>query len=208
VFNKDSLGITLQQMGMVGAVSSFIIMLFQFPSGWLVDKFHPLRMTLYMQLIITPLQFVMYFFMLGFKTYVAFEGFKLVIFSLYGAAGLPLLITIFPKDKYGQYASCNGMIKSFAAMPAAFVGALFMDWMTGYGQNKDAYRWMFIWSGIFQGLSTVVLLAIYFMWMRYGGDRNYVPPGSSLERLGKATPEPAAEPAFPVVSTEDADAQA
>lgn len=182
VFNKDALGISLQEMGMVGAVSGFISMGLQFPAGWMVDKFHPLRMTLYMQLIITPLQFLMYFFMLGLKSYVAFEGMKLVIFSLYGAAGIPLLITIFPKDKYGQYCSCNGMIKSFAAMPAAFLGAFFIDWITSYGNDKDAYRWMFMWSGVFQAASAVVLLAVYFMWKRRGGDKGYVPPGSALEK--------------------------
>ena len=197
VFNKDALGISLQQMGMVGAVSGFISMGLQFPAGWMVDKFHPLRMTLWMQLIITPLQFVMYFLMVDFTSYVAFEGLKLVIFALYGAAGLPLLITIFPKDKYGQYCSCNGMIKSFAAMPAAFVGALFIDWVTNNGAIKDAYRWMFIWSGVFQALSALVLLAIYFMWKRHGGDAGYLPPGSALEKekLAAAQAGPEAEPA-------------
>lgn len=195
VFNKDALGITLQQMGMVGAVSGFVSMGLQFPAGWLVDKFHPLRMTLWMQLILTPLQFVMYFFMLGFKSYVGFEGMKIVIFALYGAAGIPLLITIFPKDKYGQYCSCNGMIKSFAAMPGAFLGALFIDWVTRNGSDKDAYRWMFIWSGIFQALSAVVLLWVYFLWKRHGGDGGYLPPGSALEKERLARVDAAGETA-------------
>jgi maltose/moltooligosaccharide transporter len=182
VFNKDALGISLQQMGLVGAVSAFISMGLQFPSGWLVDKFHPLRMTLAMQLFVTPLQFVMFFFMVGFKTYVGFEAFKLVIFSLYGAAGLPLLITVFPKDKYGQYCSCNGMMKSLAAMVGAATGAAFIDIMTNNGVDKDAYRWMFMWGGVFQALSVVALVAIYWMWKQHGGDAGYAAPGSALEK--------------------------
>jgi maltose/moltooligosaccharide transporter len=190
VFNKDALGITLQQMGLVGAVSGFVSMGLQFPSGWLVDRFHPLRMTLFMQVFITPLQFLMFFFMLGLKTYVGFEAFKLVIFSLYGAAGLPLLIVIFPKDKYGQYCSCNGMMKSVAAMGGAAVGAAFIDIMTNNGVDKDAYRWMFIWAGVFQALSVVVLLAIYGLWKTHGGDASYVAPGSAMEKEKLAAAAP------------------
>lgn len=188
VFNKDVLGISLQQVGLVAAVSGFVSMGLQFPSGWLVDKFHPLRMTLFMQLIITPLQFVMYFFLFGIKTFVAFEAFKLVIFSLYGAAGLPLLITIFPRDKYGQYASCNGMMKSLGIMIGSFLGAGFMDLMTSYGEHKEGYRWMFMWSGVFHTLSVFVLVAVYWMWKARGGDTGYVAPGSAQEkeRLAKA----------------------
>lgn len=182
IFNKDALGLTLGQLAAVAAASNVISMVLQYPSGWLVDKFHPLRMSLAMQIVITPIQFAMFFWLVGWKTYVAFEMIKLVFFSLYGAAGIPLLITIFPKDKYGQYCSCNGMMKSFAMLIGAVIGAIFIDYMTNNGANKDAYRWMFMWNGWFQVLSIVCLLIIYAMWKARGGDKGYVAPGSAVEK--------------------------
>ncbi len=186
IFMRDGLHISLAQMGAVGAVVSIISMLFQFPSGWLVDKFHALRMMLFMSLFLAPLQIAMFFCMQGFESYILFEGTKLVIFALYGAAGLPLLMTIFPKDKYGQYCSCNGMMKSLAILLGAGLGAAFIDIMTRNGQDKDAYRWMYIWNAGFQVLCTVLLYMIYALWKKHGGDGSYVAPGSALAKQREA----------------------
>ncbi len=124
IFAKDALHITLVQIGLVAAVVQGISIALAFPTGWLADKVRPLRMLAVMQLLAAPIQFGMFYFQHDFKTYVIFQGVSLIFFALTGAASAPLLMTIFPKEKFGQYASCNGMMKSVALLLGFVVRAL------------------------------------------------------------------------------------
>jgi len=61
-----------------------------------------------------------------------------------------------------------------------------MDQMTNAGQDKDAFRWMFVWGGALQLLAFVCLLGAYRWWRRLGGDTDYLAPGSALDRQRRA----------------------
>jgi maltose/moltooligosaccharide transporter len=188
IFVNEGIGLTLGQIGAVAAIMNVVGMLLQYPSGWIVDKFHALRVMLLVQLFVAPFQFAIFFFMRDYATYFAAEAARLMIFTLLNAAEIPMYIVIFPKDKFGQFCSCNGMMKSLAILLSAFGAGLFMDYVTANNTDKFAFRWLYAWGGVFQGAAVFCLVAVYLLWKKRGGDAGYVAPGSALEKemLAKA----------------------
>ncbi|HUW82333.1 MAG TPA: MFS transporter [Phycisphaerae bacterium] len=182
IFIRDAIQLSMKQIGMVGAAVAIVTMIFQYPSGWLVDKFHAVRVTFVTLIFMIPLDFFAFFYLRDLNTYIILAGLKLVVFGLHGAAGMPLYVLVFPRDKYGQFASCNGMMRSTSLMVTGIVGAMFMDYFTNNSQDPWGFRWMFIWMAICQALAAVALFIVFGIWKKRGGAKGYVPPGSLKER--------------------------
>lgn len=182
IFTRDGIGLTMEQIGKIGAIVAIVTMIFQYPSGWLVDKFHAVRVTFVTLVLMIPIDFFAFFYLRDLNTYIIFSGIKLVIFGLNGAAGMPLHVLIFPRDKFGQFASCNGMMRSTSLMLTGIFGAMFMDYFTDNSANKFEFRWMFIWMAVCQALAAIALFTVYGIWKKRGGAKGYVPPGSLREK--------------------------
>jgi len=182
IFIRDAIKLSMKQIGMVGAAVAIVTMIFQYPSGWLVDKFHAVRITFITLIFMIPLDFFAFFYLRDLNTYIILAGLKLVVFGLHGAAGMPLYVLVFPRDKYGQFASCNGMVRSTSLMLTGIFGAMFMDHFTNNSQNAFGFRWMFIWMAACQALAAVALFIVFGIWKKRGGAKGYVPPGSLKER--------------------------
>jgi MFS family permease len=183
IFVRDGLGLSLKTLGEIGGIVMIITMIFQYPAGWLVDKFHPIRVTFITLVCMIPLDFFAFFYLRDVRTYIILAGMKLFVMGLNGAANMPMLVTIFPRDKYGQYASCNGMVKSTSLMLTGVIGASFMDFFTQNGANKFEFRWLFMWMAICQFAAAIFLLFVYKNWKKCGGDKGkYFAPGSAREK--------------------------
>ncbi len=200
IFHRDGINLSMDDIGTAGMYISFAGMVLAYPSGWAVDKWHPIRITLLMVAPLTAAQFIAFYFMRDWTTYVLFQGGTLVFTALFNAAGVPMLIRIFPKDKFGQFCSCNGMVRSTARMIGGVFAGFFIDYMTDFSADKFAFRWVYVWIGVFQVAGLVALWLMYIKWKSMGGDASYVPPGSALEKelLGRGGQGPAV-PAFPAV---------
>lgn len=200
VFHRDGLHLSMNAIGKAGAVISLVGMGLAYPAGWAVDRWHPIRITMMMVVPLVAAQFFAFFFLRDLTTYLVLQGSTLVFTTLFNAAGVPMLIRVFPKDKYGQFCSCNGMVKSTARMIGGFFAGFFLDYMTSFSADKAAFRCVYMWSGIFQLIALLFLWKMYTTWKQMGGDSCYVPPGSALEKqmLGQAAAPPP-EPAFPAV---------
>jgi MFS family permease len=182
IFHRDGIGLTMKEIGMAGMWISGAGMVLAYPAGWAVDRWHPIRITLLVTVPLTLAQFIAFFFMRDLPTYVLFQGGTLVFMTLFTAAGMPMLIKIFPKDKFGQFCSCNGMVRSTARMIGGVFAAVFIDYMTNFSADKFAFRWVYVWIGVFQVAGLVSLWLMYVKWKSMGGDDSYVPPGSALEK--------------------------
>lgn len=186
LMGKGSLDENLKWIGFINGCMTFVPFLLSYFSGWLVDKFHPLRIAVLAAVLNLPLIFGRFFFLHGIPSYITFQLLSMTVGLLSGAAGSVLSITIFPKDKYGQFASCAGMMRSFGIILFAPVAGLFMDWMTNKGQIIDNYRYMYLWQGTCLTLSLVCLFMVLGLWKKHGGEKGYVAPGSALEKELKA----------------------
>ena len=82
---------------------------------------------------------------------------------------MPLYMTIFPKDRFGQFSSAQAIFVSFAMIAGTWLAGAFLDLM----QN---YRMIFVWSITFQVVSVALVLVVYRYWIKFGGRENYRPP--------------------------------
>ena len=187
IFNRDGIGLSLTDIGRVSAIAGILIMVVQYPAGWAVDKFHPLRITLMMKVPVIIVQLIAFFYLRDLKTFILLEGLKLIFFTLHGAADVPMMIMLFPRDKYGQFCSCNGLMKASGMMLGAILAGIFMDYMTNFGADKFAYRWMYIWTALWQLAGISFLVGVYIIWKKRGGADGYTAPGSAREKEQLAT---------------------
>jgi MFS family permease len=171
-----SLNITMTQLGMVAGITAFVSMFLQPPCGMLVDKVHPLRVVLVAATIGVAVTVLQYFFLWDWSSYLTFTTAGLVVGNIANAAGIPLLMRIFPQDKYGQFCSANGATKSLAQVVGSFAAGPFVDWISNYGKYEPGYRLAFLWQAAFAALSLLCLVGVYVYWKRLGGDKGYAPP--------------------------------
>jgi len=169
-------GVSLRKAGYMAAFFAIFSVLLAYPLGALVDRFHPIRIMLISCLLTVPLQFAAFFLVTDYRALVFIECFKVLLFALQGAAGIPMLISVFPKSSYGQMCSANALVRQFTQLVVGVLGSLFLDWLTQKSLLTDNFRYGYLWmSGGFV-LSTLALLALYREWKRLGGDEHYVPP--------------------------------
>ncbi|RPI62512.1 MAG: hypothetical protein EHM48_03960, partial [Planctomycetaceae bacterium] len=96
LWNVDN-GVSLKKHSRKLSFISIVAILLAFPTGMLVDRFNPLRITLLASLFIGPVQFSYFFFLHDYMSSVWIDCFKVPLFCLIGAAAMPLSMMIYPK---------------------------------------------------------------------------------------------------------------
>lgn len=193
VFLYLSLGLTLDQLGKVGAAVGIVTMLLTYPAGALADRFHPLRAMFWIKIAIVataPLGFIWIFTNyppdVNFKIFIVFQVIAFPMALIYTATGLPMLMRILPKDKFGQFCSFNAICSAGTGAVSGIVAGLFFDWMKKlfpdavYGKDF-AYRMAPLWSLPCLIVGLIFMILLYRTWKQLGGDTHYVPPGSDGE---------------------------
>lgn len=184
-----SLGITLAQLGRINAGIQIVQMIVSYPAGALADRFHPLRMWLVMLgclLVIAPLNFI---WLCG--TYTPTQAYHIVIgltavdfpiTTLLGAVGMPLMMRILPRQKFGQFCSFNAIASATMNILGSLAVAWFMPAMRTLLPDatwgKDfCYRMIPAWRIPFLVLALVCCVLLLREWKRLGGEKHYTPPG-------------------------------
>ena len=90
------------------------------------------------------------------------------MYAVQGLADSPLMITILPADKYGQFCSANSMVNSLVVLLGA--------WLGGYMTDLFGYRVMFIWDFCVTLIATLAVAGVYWQWKLLGGKAHYTPP--------------------------------
>ena len=186
VYCKGLPGVNLRTIGDVMAAVSFATMFLTYPAGWLADKIHPLRITMVSGLLLVPAYFACFLFLTDLNSFVITTWVTSILTVLFQAATLPLYVSLFPMEKYGQFGSANAMLRSGAVVIGGFVVGFFLDAMTGSGSNRDGYRWMYFWFTIWQLFGMLCLVGVYVLWKRRGGMAGYTAPGSAAEKEAMA----------------------
>lgn len=196
--NNLTLGMSLQQIGDYGVWYVTIGMFLQFPAGWLADRFHPLRVYIIATILATfgiiaqcvwifrdfgPAGNLRYLYVTGLCS--------MPLLLIADAAELPMYMRLLPKDRYGQFASANAMVRSFARIFLSVLVGMFIAWL-GHWYGDRRFTWITAWQLFFQLIAIAFLLLLYRQWQLNGGNRDYIPPGTTLEsaalNLQAATP--------------------
>jgi hypothetical protein len=179
IFHQYGLKLTLEEIGHWTGYLTIITVVLAYPAGWLVDRFNAMRVTMVILIPIILFQAISYFLMKDLKTFVVLEGGRMICGSLMAVAVYPMLIMLFPRDKFGQFCSCNGAMRSVAMMLAAPIIGLILDQLTNHGLSKMDFRWTYLIGAICQVAGFFFLLRVNSIWKAHGGVKGYVAPGSA-----------------------------
>lgn len=179
-----SVGLTLEQLGKVVGVAGFASMLLTYPAGILMDKLHPIRLMIFAQIgyfVIPPIRLVYLFW--DFSPNAAFWIWAIVMalflpFSVTNwAANLPVLMRIFPQERFGQFCSANAMFFALMNILGGVLFGAFLDMLRAVtGKGDFCYRFLPVWGSFFAGLSLMAWILVYREWKKLGGDNSYHPP--------------------------------
>lgn len=188
VFLNLSLGLTLAQLGTLAAAVGVANIILTYPAGMLADRFHPLRTMLWIKaglLLVTPLSFIWLFTSfapdVNFKILIALQVVALPLGLVYNVVGLPMLMRVFPKERFGQYCSFNAICSAGVGAVGGLVAGGYIDLMrkvfpdSSWGKDY-CYRMIPVWNMPFLILGMIFLILLYRAWKAEGGDSNYVPP--------------------------------
>jgi MFS family permease len=184
-FNRE-MGLSLDQIGKINAVGSIAMMAAMYFMAIFVDRWHPLRITVYGAVFAVlgsamPLVWIFvtipgnYFFWLNMGNVLVGS----FLTALVAVAALPKEMRVFPKSRFGQFCSAQAMLRSTFTVISGILAGLFIDWIRNLCHGSDyAYRFIFLWTTIFSGVSAIFMVKVYIAWYRLGGDKHFRPPAS------------------------------
>ena len=184
IFFNLEMGLSLDQVGKISAISSIAMMAAMYCMAIFVDRWHPLRICVYGAVFGVLGNFMSmvwifvtipgnYFFWLNLGNVLigTFLG------ALMGVAGLPAEMRIFPQSRFGQFCSAQAMLRSTFTVIFGVLAGLFIDVVRYLCNGSDySYRFIFLWITVFSAISAIFLVKVYIEWYRLGGDKHFHPP--------------------------------
>lgn len=167
-----SIQVPMEIYGRLIAGSYLVSLVLAYPLGWLVDRFHPLRIGIVTMAIYACSTTYGWFFVTDTATFGAALVAHTILSGAYFTATAGLGAFLFPRSKFGQFASAANIVVSSGSIVLGLVIGPVLD-----ASGKD-YRLTFLF-GLFLCLGALVPLAVvYRKFMRLGGPANYVAPGA------------------------------
>jgi maltose/moltooligosaccharide transporter len=170
---RDTLHLTLDQIGKVSFWCVLAGMGLMIPIGYLSDRLHPLRVVILGTLGMLVTALLCFFFLHNQKTMIIFLMLSVLPSTFVGTASLPMFAALLPKERYGQFCSAQAIFNSVGQIVGSAAAGLFMDFV-------HDYRYVFVWQAVFIGASLFPMLIVYRGWQRHGGAKNYVAPGVDI----------------------------
>ncbi len=168
LYSIEQLHMTTAQYGKVMAICSIITMGLSIPVGYLCDRFHPIRVYIGAAWLVILANIYGFFFCHDFPAFFAVSILLALVYVAQNGSRLPLAISMYPKERFGQFGSAASMVKALCMVLANAAGGWFIDLL--------GYQYIFVWDFVFTLFSVLILHWVYRRWKEYGGDKNYVPP--------------------------------
>ena len=187
LLNTQYMGFSLAFLGTLGAVTGIIGLVLNYPGGVIADRWHPLRVHIAVSAVnflASPINFLFIFFWRPHMTldaamhlHVVMALITLPLGIVGSACEIPLLMKLFPQERYGQFCSANAMIRGFAMAIGGIGCGAFLDFMKQFNPDPNyCYRFVWVWNFAASVGYFTFLLMVYFGWKRLGGLKNYNPP--------------------------------
>lgn len=206
VFFYMAIGLDLKQIGIYQGTLSLAIAVYVLGTGWLADRFHPIRVVIcgaFLGVFIaTPASLIWLFWtpppQVAFWVLMVIAlGLQAPTQALGAMADPPLLMRMFPRERYGQFCSTNAIWRAMGGVLGGGIAGGFLDLMGGWVGKERAFLFIPVWSILFAIPGLLFLLGYYRSWKRYGGDKHYVPPMIGVDGKEIVREKPA-EPAATV----------
>jgi MFS family permease len=180
---RKDLGMDLYALGKFGAATSFVTFALTLATANFGDRFRPLPLyvfSLALSLVLAPISLLFLIPGLSSTTYLWIELSRslmgLPIGLVMAMASSPLLMSILPRDRFGQFSAALSSLRNILA---GVLGSILVGWlmhvMEGWWGNY-AWRLSFVWSVFFSFLTGVCYYVLYLEWKRMGGRHGFKPP--------------------------------
>jgi len=208
LYNSLALGLSLKEIGTLGGIVLGATAVLIPVSGWLADRYHPVRVVLTGSLlgfVLCPTGLIWMFWFPSPTVvfwYCATTGVLLTapINALNGVGDPPLLMRLFPRSRYGQFCSCNNLWRSTGSAVGAPLAGAYLDFITRHHGTICPYFFMPFWSMAFGAPAVVCTYNLYRTWKNLGGDESYVSPLPEGAHHPALTAQPAADGPLPELS--------
>lgn len=170
LFNRDTLGLSLDDMGKIFAINGILGAVYLIPMGWLCKKYSSSVVA-----IVGLVGQVIGFFCMMCFVYDKNSFFIVtLVFTLpaiaWGLGAGALTMELFPEEKFGQFSSGLNVFTCGTLILSNYLVGQFMDLV------HSNYRLVYIWNIVVMAAAIVPMLAVYRSWKKYGGPDHYVAP--------------------------------
>ncbi len=140
-FQRDTLGLSLEQIGKINSYGTLAVIPLAYLLGWLVDKINPMRVYLLSCSIMGINALAGFFYLQGEWSVLIYNFIYLTGMFGFQAAMIPSYVLLFPKERFGQFSSANSMMSSIGVTLGGLVYGLLADF-------SGSYRILFMVQGI------------------------------------------------------------
>ena len=172
VFFAKSLGMSTGGIGRCIALTYVVSLMMAYPIGWLVDRFHPLRLTLAVTAAYSLALLGSYFFVHDIRTFSIALVVHGILSGTFATASASLGQRLLPKAEFAQLASAGGIVNSLAYMTVSPAIGMLLD----HAHHHYIYTFL-LGSGI-GALAVGALCLLHSRFIALGGPGNYAPPES------------------------------
>jgi MFS family permease len=170
IFYAKSLSMDTGTFGKCLGVTYCISLCLSYPLGSLVDRFHPLRLTIGVLLLYLGAMAISFYFVHSVNAFAVALVVHGVISGTYGTISASLSQRLLPRAKFAEIGSAGGIIASLAGMAMAPVLGAVLDY-----KDHD-YRYTFLAGLIFTVSALVAFAVLHGKFMILGGPARYVAP--------------------------------
>ncbi|HAU38463.1 MAG TPA: hypothetical protein DCX07_12210 [Phycisphaerales bacterium] len=169
LFMRETLGMDMATLGQVRAWTAIAVLPLAYFCGNLVDRWKSQRMIIVCALLLSVGKICGYLFITGPGTYVVWTIVYNVVAFFWGVTNAAFIVNMFPRDRYGQFVSCNVFISAVVVLIVTPLCGLFFDWM-------DDYRYVYLWPSVLTLGVVLLMWKVNRHWHRCGGPDNYQAP--------------------------------
>ncbi len=165
-----SLAVNMETYGKYLALTYMISLGLAFPLGWLVDRIHPLRVTMgalvgYFLVTVWGM-----FYASSEKTFLIAWVLHGVFSGCYFTSAASIGQRLFPREKFAQFASAALLFAAPLQMSLAPLVGLVID------RTGNIYRYAFTAGSILVVIALIAAVSVYRRFLELGGPKNYVAP--------------------------------
>jgi MFS family permease len=191
LMQKQTFGLTMTQIGHLGAIGAVISFIVLYPAGVLSDKYHPIRVFIFSMVGVLVTASAFSIVILGFKfsqpmaytIMLVFTAISMPLATIAVTALIPLAMRMLPRRSYGQFCSAAAMVGALlVALAGPIIGALLDYAKQSLHGNLAYYKYVTLWTPLFCITCLIASCVLFRMWQKFGGDASFCPP-DPRERL-------------------------
>lgn len=175
VFYCQEVGLSMEGMGEVIALTYVISFSLCYFLGNLADRFHPIRMMILSLALYGAVMVFGCVYAVDKTTWAVFLLVHGVLSGVFFTLSASYPMRLLPRERFATLNSACSMLWAIVNVVSAPIYGGILEILSRY-HVKVHYRYTFLMGGVLAALGIAVLLVVYRGFKRYGGDANYQAP--------------------------------